>query len=428
MTFRPDEAAALICNADSIRESIDLYWMYRKELRGWKFILATENGQVPGFAVHRQFANGAEVFSLFKTDKVLVLDDITAMDMSAGQATYAFDYSIALDTQAFSYVEPYLSGNRARLPGDFSEVFEFIARDDVNVDPIPYMLENQENLTKAADNPEKIFRKLKGYEVLRSIDYAHLKATGEVRSTLSEAQLTRHAQELIARMLYNTTDRHTATTLKTYQKVMYSLLLKMVELQLGKAQRTAAKKITAFLEFLDEELASIFARECVIARAYFERGQHLPFFDKIQIKADGIFRALDSMAWDLWHLRQTEQALTLSLTREARYFFPALLTFDKRLIEVAHMYPLKACAISPGAHAPIPFYAGEWLKEIARDCEGGEDELFRRFYSDSAIESRNRRRSSDLQFVDALTRTLEERVSAISQVPVPRDKQQPREL
>jgi len=97
------------------------------------------------------------------------------------------------------------------------------------------------------------------------------------------------------------------------------------------------------------------------------------------------------MAWDLWHIRQLEVGLTLSIRPEARYYFNALLTFDKRLIEIMDLYALRSFGYNASRAVQIPVYSGDWFRVIG----GGGDEgqrLFDRLYSEEARRSRDDRR------------------------------------
>lgn len=387
--------AARICNADSISEAIAAYRLYAPFIADYKFIFAAEKGGTPGFAVNRTFKGGAAVRSLFGAEKVFVLDPKTLEDMHAasGEARYPFDFSISLDTMAMSYLEPYISGiPNKRLPEDFQEVFEFIARDEVNVDPLPYMTENRFNLddSKAAD---RIFAKLKAYEVLRTLDKEWLSRRGEVRSVLTPGELDARALSLISGMYEARHHQLVMEGFRTRHRYMYACLLKMASIQLRAPSRDVAGKMSDFLAFCDEQMATIFAREAVIARAYFERGQDLTFFGKIQRGRKDLLDQLSNMAWDLWHIRQLEEGLTLSIRPEARYYFTALLTFDKRLIEIMDLYALRSFGYNASRDVQIPVYGGDWFHVIG----GGSDEgqrLFDRFYSEEARRSRDDRREA----------------------------------
>lgn len=110
--------------------------------------------------------------------------------------------------------------------------------------------------------------------------------------------------------------------------------------------------------------------------------------------------------------------MTLRPAREARYFFPAFLTFDKSLIEIINLYPLKACAFVEGQHNPMPFFDGDWLALLSDDPATKENILLR-FYSDEALASREERRDDAKSRVYALVSALEKELSAIAAVPTP---------
>jgi hypothetical protein len=273
---------------------------------------------------------------------------------------------------------------------DFLEVFSFIARVDVNVDPLPYLSENLFNL-RDQKKADRIFEKLKAYEILRTLDRDWLNRHGAVRSILSDSELNKRAQECIVDMYRKSEDVEFMEVLKFRQQFMYTHLLKMSILQIKYRSQNLSKKVRQFIEFCDSELATLTMREIVLARAYFERGQKFSFFKNIQARNRKIFDQLDNMAWDLWHVCQLEELLTIRPDSNSRYYFPALLTFDKAFIEVIDLYPLKACAYFEGEHHPLPFYDGDFLSLIS-----GEDTDLKKYveqlYTPDAIASRNSRR------------------------------------
>lgn len=396
------EIVVRICNSDSTGEAYELYRCFSPLLKDYKFVFAADKGGAPGFAVNRTFSAGASVRSLFKTERILVLDADTVHEMEAGGSTYPIDYSISLDTMALSYLEPHIAGtSTSRIPADFKEVFEFIARDDVYVDPIPYLSENRSNLgdPTAAD---KIFGKLKAYEVLRTLDTDWLKARGEARSTLTEHELSTRAQQHMSRMYMDLGNDAAMKGLAFRHRFMYACLLKMVSIQLKSPGASLGKKLAEFLEFNHSKLATMSGRETAIARAYFDRGQQLTFFGKVQKGRDDLLAQLSNMAWDMWHVRQLEEAMTFRLSKEARYFFPALLTFDKRLIEVIDLYPLKSCAFKAGDSEPLPFYDGNWFDLVATK-QGDGKAVMEQYFSDEARASRDvRRDDAKTQLVDVV--------------------------
>ena len=409
-----EQVVARICNSDNIGEAFQLYRLAAPLLKEYKFVFASNKGGKPGFAVNRTFSAGAAVRSLFKTDCILVLDRDTALEMESGQSTYPFDYSISLDTNAMSYLVPHMAGKRGGgIPADFLEVFEFIARPEVNVDPSPYFTENLSNLAnrKSAD---EIFENLKAYEILRTIDADWLKSKGQVQSTLTEQELVKSAQQLLSTMYLDVSDDAAINIIKFRHQYLYACLIKMATIQLKSPSVGIGKKMSAFMEFCHSELATMSAREAAVARAYFTKGQELRFFGKIQKKSKkDILELLRNMAWDMWHARQMELSITVTPANQARYFFPAILTFDRGFIEIMDLYPLKACAFKVGESQPMPFFDGDAFKLIATDDDGGASAV-KRYFSQEAIASREAVRADVAANLVVLIESLEKQLLLVA--------------
>ncbi|OBR52903.1 hypothetical protein [Paraburkholderia tropica] len=410
MNFRDltsEQIAALICNSDSTAEAFSLYYLAAERLTDYKFIFASDKGGKPGFSVNRTFSAGGAVRSLFKTDCILVLDPETSLQMASGQATYPIDYSISLDTNAMSYLVPHMDGKRGGgIPRDFLEVFEFIARPDVNIDPLPYFTENLPNLAigKSADD---IFKNIRAYEILRTIDSDWLRSKGEIRSTLSDQEVTTSAQRRVSQMYLDIGNDAVMRQLMFRHQFMYACLLKMSTIQLSSPGESVGKKLAGFLEFCHSTLATMSIREIAVAREYFRLGQKLTFFGKIQKNSQkDLLLLLRNMAWDMWHVRQLEQSITFTMERDARYFFPALLTFDKKFVEIIDLYPLKACAFKTDSSRPLMFFDGDPFRLIATDDEDGTSAV-RTYFTDYAITAREAARDSANASIDDVVRALE---------------------
>jgi hypothetical protein len=110
-----------------------------------------------------------------------------------------------------------------------------------------------------------------------------------------------------------------------------------------------------------------------------------------------------------------EESMTLKPSRGARYFFPALLTFDKKFIEIMDLYPLKACAFIEGDHEPMPFYNGNWFSLVA-DNDEDQATFAERFYSVEARTSRDKRRVSIKDRLKEIVGSLEGELSNIASV------------
>jgi hypothetical protein len=400
-----------ICRAKSRTEAVFAYISGLHAVWDMKFIIASPDGAEPGFAANRDFANGAAIRSLFRSEKVLFLDPKTIREAIVKRNdSIPFDYSISLDSMALSHLKPFVSGrNPAKIDPDLKEVFEFIAQDDVHVDPLAYMSENLGNLAKGQKDCDEVFSRLRAYEVLRTLDKAHFKATNEARSYLTDAELDARAQRVVAKMLHDSSDPSFMEGHGFQHAFAYAYLLKMSAIVLRRPQSSIDNKMWQFVEFCDNTLATFGGRETVLARAYFERGQDLNFFGRVQKKNDDLLRVLKNMAWDLSHARRMELGITLRPDSRARYFLPALLTFDKDFIEVLDLYPLKACAFEEKSNIPMPFFDGDWKTAVATTPEKRKA-FFKRFFSEDARSSRDQRRSKVRKGFRAVIADLESEV------------------
>lgn len=410
-----------IGDAVSPAAAADAYERFGSILPNWTFYVASDTGVAPGVSVNRSFSEGSVVRGLLPKERVMLLDSNIQQTRSTGSyAVLSCDYSIALDTQTVSYLEPYLSGNRGRLPKDFREVFEFIARDDVFVDPIPYMIENLPNILEE-ENVLGIKEKLIGYERLRELDASALHSTGDVRFKSSDEEIERRVDEHLSMMKEDAAQPEILESVLYDHAVMYSLLLKMTIIQLRKPQALAvASKVNEFLEFLNDRLHTLFLREIVVATEYFKKGQQLRFFGKIQrSEPDCLPELLDqlkNMAWDLLHLRMMEGMLnvrlrTTALRSRPRYYFPSLLTCDRRFIEVIDLYPLKAYAYCHDSGRILTFPEASWKKRLIETGIVTAKSLDEVLSEDAALRRRANRDNSK-KYLASLIRELEEEFAA----------------
>jgi hypothetical protein len=373
-----------IAKATSIAESAMVFTLFEKELTGCRFVFAADIGGQPGFALNKTFSSGAAIRSLFQSERVLVLDH-SSVAAPEGGYDYAYDYSISLDTSAVSVLKPFLDGR----PSDIAEVIEFLASNHVSFDPLPYVFENLANLNRGISAAEQMYKKALGYETLASADLDYLKQTGTLRSKLDPDSLAKRAAHVIATMYDGNASHGFVDEMNRLRRTMYALLLKMAVIQIRDPRHSLKKKLGAFLSFCDQKLATIYLRELLIAKEYFERGQGLGFFSRVHKNYSGdqsLFEVLENMAWDVYHVRQLELAMEINRSPDAKYFFSALLTFDKHLIEILDLCSLCAIALIGDPPQPIPFPKTDVIPFL-------DPEDVDTVFSAEATRSRNLRRS-----------------------------------
>lgn len=405
-----------VATSDNLLKSIKMFEKNLPLLHDCHFVFDAENGPLPGYSVNFDFTDGSAIRSLFKSPKVFVLDYKTIRAMQTGTASFKVDYSISLDTQALSYLEPFLEKRTSKLPKDFDEIFKFISKDETSIDPLPYMHENYINL-KDPQKANKIFQKIKAYEVLKSLNYKMLSEQRLLESYLNDLELNKNAQESIAFMYQDLSNSTYFDTIRTRVFSYYALLLKMIYIQIYSPKKSTYNKLIEFLDFSHSILSTMFFRETLISNNFFDKGQDFGFFSKIQKNKTDLFEVALGMAWDLYHIRQLELGLTIRPDSTADYFFPSLLSCDKRLAEVMHLYPLHCCAYVKDSFYPIPFYNTDIIESMT--CtEDQKNSIKNRYFSQNAIAERDKKRKQAIVDLADSVRTLEKELSQVANVKI----------
>lgn len=354
-----------ICEASSLTEATVLFHLYRDLLKGYKFIFPSEAGTQTGYSANKEFSNGAAIRSLFDSDRVWVLDNNTVNEMHEnGVSHFPIDYSISLDTMSLSYLEPYINGKHSALPSDFKEVFDFISDESVNVDPMLYQIENSENLNSDY-NQTRIYQKIKAYEFLRNFNSTLYLKEGIISSTASEQELEIKAQKAMSKLLYSRTGKNNLSENNILFNIVSSFLFKMILIQNTMKKENLEDKLLELLHFAHYDMRTFCFREMLIAKRYFEEDDKFPFFNKIKTNGKNLLTVANGMAWDLFHIRYLEKFLTINGENNARYFFPAILTFDKRFIDLLKMNSLKAIAINNDLNEIQPLYKLDFYQEYS---------------------------------------------------------------
>lgn len=420
---RRERAIIEVCFAGSVDDAWDAYLSNRRWLSGCKFVLSAAEGTRTGFTMNRTLPGGFVVRNLFAESKLYFIDEETLSDAQSGEMTIGFDQSIGLDTQTVSYLEPYIT-KRAKVPDSFADVFSFIASRDVDVNPMPYMLENYQRIYQGTQEEQsRIYSKFIFYETLRTLDIQHFQHSNEVRSTLDAAGLNRRAQELMSKAIYEGQTEPYKDHLHLQHDCFYALLLKMAVIQIASPQRSTEAKLIDFLRFCDVSLSTIWKRETLVALQYFERGQKFPFFGKVQKSREETFDSLRGMAWDLFHVRRMEGEFSLRPGGGARYFIPAFLTCDAGLIEVIDLCPLMALVVGETGRGPIPFYKDDGWAGTALESIELQHRIHDLFYSDEVKVSRMLRLPEARANLSGTVRSLEIELAKTAKIscPVPLD-------
>jgi hypothetical protein len=380
---------AEILYSDSFPDALNHFLQHSILLAPWRITLADERGSQAGFATNRTFSHGAKIVGLFGDSRVRFLDYYTLREqIRHGQANIPFGYSIGLDSQAMSYLVPHILGERqsSRVPKDLEEVIAFIAREDVNVDPLPYMIENMPRIGDTSHSAA-VEKNLVAYEHLRTMDYEFYRRTGTIRTRLSAAQFDDSCKAHFIAWSKDARREELSKEVVERQQLMLCILLKSVSIQFDRPNKSLKKKLLELMQFMHDSLGTFFERELIVASRYFQQQQKLPFFSKIMRKRKHIevFAEIERMAWDCWHARHLEEAAATLPEQGARYFLTALLTFDKRFSNLIEASPINGYAVRQGSSAPMLRLSG---LTFGPNTESFEQEFKDRFFTDAALAER----------------------------------------
>ncbi|WP_294188852.1 hypothetical protein [uncultured Clostridium sp.] len=193
--------ASQIVNSDNLFKALLVFNENEDLLNGFKFIFATEGEKnIPIVINKRKFSKGASIYNLFSSERLAFLDKKINEQLRQGEAKIKLDYSISLDTQAISYLRPYLNNNQNRLPEDMAEVINFLISEDVNIDPMPYIYENLENINDGS-KIDSIAEILKSYEILRTIDLVKFKNDNTIFSMKTQSEINESVRKVLSDML-----------------------------------------------------------------------------------------------------------------------------------------------------------------------------------------------------------------------------------
>ena len=91
-------------------------------------------------------------------------------------------------------------------------------------------------------------------------------------------------------------------------------------------------------------------------------GIKIGFFSKIKKGNKNIIKNLKNMAWDIFHIHNTINNLSIQTNKIIDITIPLFVTYDKRLKDILPIYKLKAAAF-------IKNSSQKWLKYVTNIIE-----------------------------------------------------------
>ncbi|WP_419677563.1 hypothetical protein ACN2EN_07630 [Aliarcobacter lanthieri] len=323
--------------AKDINDYFDIWYTNEKFLTKNKSnILFTQktytNHELPNISIFSGYEN--EFKSLFDNNNLTFLNEnIANASKSKITPKFRIDYSVSMDTQFISYIERYFCNKRFEDEIKFEEVLYKLIDNDVNLDYIPYLIENMSKGTPI----DGIKQNLK--EVIRffCLDKNTSLIIRNMKISNEEDFLKKY--NFIETSLDSNRGKQLYDYFNYFYRVMYLILLNIV--YINKKENSFIKKIDKLLSFMHYDLSAIFARELIVASKFYELDDKIIFFRKVRDINKKTITKLKNMAWDLALIRFLEGSFSMRPNPNADFYIPYFITFDKGLSQIIDLFPLK---------------------------------------------------------------------------------------
>jgi hypothetical protein len=213
---------------------------------------------------------------------------------------------------------------------------------------------------------------------LDHLDLKKYQDTGEVWAVITDKELDQRADEKLREMYDDRYGEGMRAEYNPINEMLYLLLLKMVEIQYKVEKRKLAAKMEEFYEFMHFELNTLFVREAIIALNFFKNPSKLTFFGKFKQKrawdASALCEELRNMSWDLMLFRVMERMATIA--GKGDFLIPYFLTFDRKMVQLFDLFPLKAVLAYGDAAQMTPLWETEPTEELRKEIDTSNFEVY----------------------------------------------------
>ena len=319
---------------------LDIRDFYKKNIdfmkkNNVKIIISSDNIHNAGIFFDNLFAGYEKYFKsafignnfIFYSPKIIASYEITP------KAPIFIDRSIAIDTNVASIIGRCSKGNK--IDNEQNEILRLllnvISKEKITFDFLPYLIEN---LCKDNVGIESI---------LKNTDSI-------IKFSDNSAYLLNELHDFI---LKYKNDPNFKSDILEYFSLFYLILLKII--YFNKKLDSEEDKVKALVDFMDNKIFLMLKRELIIAVEYFQKVKKLKFFNKANTDdTNELLKTISNMAWDLTLCRIVlEHNFTILPNKDADFFIPFFLTFDKGLSEIIDLYPLKAILYSGNDNYPM---------------------------------------------------------------------------
>ena len=320
-------------------EAIEIYAENFNYVQEYSFIFPHPEGDnyVRKF---REFnLNNLDVIHFFGSETLYCLNAHSFTSIMLGE-----DYElkiaslVSLDTQIQSYLYRNYIDNKNKIPENITEIQKIINSRRCMVDGFAYMFEN------LLFNPE----------YLKSKIYKDNTFAFETYFFKDRDNAESYSKEILELDNHLLNDEFSNWYRRQYL-LYYLALLVMTDININHKNLSLYQKELSFVKYFHEQIGILSDRETNLAKLFFNYGTNIKFFGKIQKGRKDTIKNLKNMAWDIFHLHNTFNNLSI-IPEKADFLIPFFITYDQRLKDIAPIYKLKSAAfIKNGFHKHLNF-------------------------------------------------------------------------
>lgn len=355
------ELVHLFENVKTMKQNFEIYEQYIEDCQEQQLDLISCNQDMAiNVPLFKEIMNIPYIRTVFKYPNLAFFNSKIVNEMKDAKAQIRQDYSISFDVNTATYVHDYMTLGKDKVSKEFLKTLSFILDENLNIDPIFYILEN---VSKGEDST-RFHENLISLKKLMTCDMEHYKNTNEIKSILNDDEAKKQSEKDL-----NSIKTKFNEIIKITQKnhLIMKILLLAISISRFKYKNNLKQQLEYLIKFMDNKLNAIFLRELSIALEYFEKKQ-LKFFNPLNNREslDKTIKSIDNMAWDFTLVRTLEMLFSSKPDPKADFFIPFIYTHDKGLLDVMEMFYCKDFLIFHKEKRTVPIPLNSLMPKIKK--------------------------------------------------------------
>jgi len=371
------ELVYLFENTKNMKQSFEIFEKYIEECEEHQLdMISYDKDMAINFSLFREIMNVPYIKTVFKHPNLAFFNSKIINEMQNSKAQIRQDYSISFDVNTATYVHDYMTLGKDKVPKEFLKTLSFILDENLNIDPMFYILEN----VSKGENSKRFYDNLVSLKKIMTCDMEYYKNTKKIKSILSDDEAKKESEKDL-----NAIKTEFNELIKITQKnhLIMKIILLAITISRFKYKSNLKQQLEYLIKFMDNKLHTIFLRELCVALEYFEKKQ-LKFFNPLNNRKslDKIINSIENMAWDFTLVRTLEMYFSSKPDPKADFFIPFIYTHDKGLLDVIELFDCKDFLIFHKEKRTVPIPINSLMPKIKKyklDKFFTEEALLNRF-------------------------------------------------